>query len=273
MRITLVLVLVVFGLVACSDMNKVLKSNDFAMKTKRANQYYDAKKYDKAQILYEDIMPVVKGSADYEDLYYRWTYCHYYQKDYLNAENLFKGYVENFPNSARAEECEFMRAYCHYKSSPKPELDQMSTNKAITFLQTYINTHPTAARTKEASEIIEQLYHKLEVKDFKNAELYFNLGYYKASATAFSELLYNFPDSKRAEEYKFMVVKSWYKYAENSIEIKQEERFETVLNECADFNDLFPDSKMSGNVDHYRSLATNKLKKIKNEQTKAAAKR
>jgi outer membrane protein assembly factor BamD len=103
--------------------------------------------------------------------------------------------------------------------------------------------------------------------------LYYDLGYYKASATSFAELLSNFPDSQRAEEYKLMVVKSWYKYAENSIENKQEERYETVLNECADFGDLFPDSKLQHEVDKYKSMATNKLKNIKNEQTKASAER
>jgi outer membrane protein assembly factor BamD len=273
MRSLLPLFLVLVVLTSCSDVNKLLKSNDYSLKTKRANQYYDAKKYEQAQILYEDVMPVIKGSAEYEDLYYKWTYCHYYQRDFLNAENLFKGFVENFPSSPRAEEAEFMRAYCHYRRSPKPELDQMSTNKAITFLQTFINTHPTAAKTTEAKTIIEELYKKLEMKDYRNADLYYDLGYYKASATSFAELLSNFPDSQRAEEYKLMVVKSWYKYAENSIENKQEERYETVLNECADFGDLFPDSKLQHEVDKYKSMATNKLKNIKNEQTKASAER
>jgi outer membrane protein assembly factor BamD len=218
-------------------------------------------------------MPVVKGSAEYESLYYKWAYCSYNQKDYLNAENLFKGFVENFPNSAQAEEAEFMRAYCFYKQSPKPQLDQTATMKAITYLQTFANQHPTSYRSKEAMELIDGLRKKLETKDYNAAELYYNMGYYKAAATAFSELLNNFPDSDKGDQYKLMVIKSWSKYAHNSYENKQGERYEKVLNECADFVDRFPDSNLNPDVVKIKSQTENTIKSIKDEQTKTSAKR
>ena len=273
MRFFVSLVLLAVLLVSCSDVNKILKSSDYNMKLAKANEYYDAKKYMQAQIIYEDVMPVIKGSADYENTYYKWAYCHYNQKDYLNAENLFKGFFENFPNSTKAEEAEFMRAYCYYKQSPKPELDQTPTLKAITHLQTFANTHSTSARAKEALTMIDELRMKLEIKEFKSADLYYQLGFYKAAATAFTELLYNYPDSEKADKYKLMVIRSWYKYAENSYEYKQAERYETVLNECADFIDRFPDSKLSDDVTKNKSETQNIIKKIKDEQAQASIKR
>ncbi|HSC53652.1 MAG TPA: outer membrane protein assembly factor BamD [Phnomibacter sp.] len=272
MRIVLAILLVGF-LQSCSDMSKIMKSGDYDMKIRKANEYYDAKRYDRAQLIYEDVMPVIKGSADYEPLYYKWAYCSYYQKDYLNAENLFKGFVENFPHSDKAEEAEYMRAYCFYKQSPKPTLDQTPTMKAITYLQTFANTHPTSPRSKEALQLIEGLRKKLEVKDYNAAELYYNMGYYKASATAFTELMNNFPDSEKGDEYKLMVIKSWAKYADHSYEYKQAERYEKVLNECADFVDRFPDSKLVSDVDRIKSQTENSIKSLKDEQTKTSAKR
>ncbi len=274
MRYPLAIFILITGLlVSCSDVNKILKSSDYQMKIQKANQYYDAKKYSEAQVIYEDVMPVVKGSAEYETLYYKWAYCHFYQKDYLNAENLFKGYLENFPNSAKAEELEYMRAYCFYKQSPRAELDQTNTTKAITYMQTFMNMHPSSPRAKDASDIVDKLREKLEIKDYKSAYLYYNLGYFKASATAFTELMYNFPDSKKGDQYKLMVIRSWYRYAENSIEFKQQERFEKVLNECADFVDRFPDSNLVPEVDRYKSQSEYNIKSLKNEQTKATAER
>lgn len=257
----------------CSNINKLLKSSDYELKTRKANEFYDKKKYNEAQMLYEDVLPVLKGSAQYEDVYYRYAYSHYYQKDFLNAEDLFKRYLESFPSSEKSEEIEFMRAYTHYRMSPKPELDQTSTLKAIGLFQTFINTHKPSERTKEAADYIEKLYDKLEAKDFRSALLYYNLGYYLAAATAFNQLMFNHPDSEDSDNYKLQVVKSRYKYAENSVEEKQIERFEAVLNDCADFSDLFPESKHADEVERFRQLATNKIKSLQNEQDQASINR
>jgi outer membrane protein assembly factor BamD len=236
-----------------------------------AEQYYAQKKYTQAQTLFEDLFPIYKGTAKFEDLYYKFAYCSYHLKDYASAENLFKTFVETFPNSPKAEEGDFMRAYCFYKQSPKVELDQTNTLKAMGQMQAFINTHPGSPRIKEASDIIDQSRAKIEVKDFKGAQLYYDLGYYKAAAIAFSTLIDNVPDSERADEYKLMVIKSYYEYAKMSVEDKQPERFEKVVTETIDFSDRFPESKFLKEVESYKALSTNYTKQNKNEQTKKAS--
>lgn len=265
-----IFIIALFGslLFGCSPVNKILKSNDYEYKLKKANELYEQKKYSQAVLIYEDIFPVLKGSAQFEDLYWNYAFCHYYMKDFLNAENLFKGFLENFPSSGRAEEASFLRAFCHYRQSPKPDLDQTATMKAINFLQTFIVRHPNSEKNKEAMDIIQTLRVKLEEKEKKNADLYYNLGYYKASATSYAELMLNFPDSEKGDFYKFMVIKSSYEYARKSIPAKQQERFEKVLDECADFTDRFPDSNLSSDVSKFKNLTENQLKSIKNEQDK-----
>jgi outer membrane protein assembly factor BamD len=256
-------------IIGCSPVNKILKSNDYEYKLKKADELYQQKKYSQAVLIYEDIFPVLKGTAQFEDLYWNYAFCHYYMKDFLNAENLFKGFLENFPASPRAEEASFIRAFCHYRQSPKPDLDQTATMKAINFLQTFIVRHPNSEKNKEALDIIQTLRAKLEEKEKRNADLYFNLGYYKASATAYAEMMLNFPDSEHGDYYKFMVIKSSYEYAKKSIPAKQLERYEKVLDECADFTDRFPESKLSSDVSRFKNLSENQLKSIKNEQDKA----
>jgi outer membrane protein assembly factor BamD len=235
-----------------------------------AENFYAQKKYAQAQTLFEDLFPVFKGTARFEDLYYKFANCSYYLKDYTSAENLFKTFVETFPNSPKTEEADFMRAYCFYKQSPKADLDQTNTIKAMGQMQAYINTHPGSAKVKEATEIIDQSRAKLEVKDFRSAQLYYNLGYYKAAAIAFSTVIDNYPDSERADEYKLMVIKAYYEYARLSIEEKQEERFDKVISETIDFTDRFPESKFIKDVESYKSLASNYIKSNKNEQIKKA---
>ncbi|HSK14181.1 MAG TPA: outer membrane protein assembly factor BamD, partial [Phnomibacter sp.] len=268
MRNFFFILLIVNVLAGCSNVNKILKSNDYEYKLKKANELYEKKKYSQAVLIYEDIFPVLKGTAQFEDLYWNYAFSHFYMKDYINAENLFKGVIENFPTSPRAEEAFFLRAFCFFKQSPKPDLDQTSTMKAISFLQTFMVRHPSSERNKEAQDIIDKLRVKLEMKDKRNAELYYNLGYYKAAATAYSEMMLNFPDSEYGDEYKLMVIKSYFEYAKKSITTKQLERYEQVLDECADFTDRFPDSKLITDVGRYRSLTENQIKNLKDEQNK-----
>ena len=255
-------------LVSCNGINKVLKSKDPEYKLKMAEQYYAKKKYNYAQQLYEDVMPYFRGGPEFEDIYYKYAYCAYYQKDYLNAENLFKTFLEIYPNSARAEEIDYMRSYSFYKQSPKPELDQTNTIKTIGMMQTFINTHPGSPRNKEATEIIDISRHKLEVKDASSAHLYYDLGQYRAAAVTYTSVLNTYPESNKAEEYKLMVIKSYFRYAELSVEEKKAERFEKVIEECNDFKDRFPQSLMIKEVQDYINQSQNNLNIYSNEFVK-----
>ncbi len=261
----LILTIALLG-VSCSKFTKVQKSTDYEYKLRMAESYYAKKDYNHAQMLYEELFPIFKGDPKFEDIFYKYAYCSYYLKDWLQAENLFKQFVEVFPTSPRAEEMEYMRAYTFYRQSPKIELDQTNTTKAMGLMQTFINTHPGSPRIKEATEIIDQFRAKLEAKDYKNAELYYNLGHYQAAAIAFTSLMNSFPDSEKSEDYKFQVIKSYYLYASNSVESKKVERFGQVITECNDFSDRFPESKLLDEVQRYSNLSQNNIKAINNEQ-------
>ncbi len=256
-----------------SKLGKVLKSKDNDYKLKMAEQFYADKKYDKAQQIFDDIFPFFKGTDHYEDMFYKYAYCAYNQEDYVSSENLFKTYVENFPNSARVEECDYMRAYSFYKQSPKVDLDQSNTSKAISLMQAFINTHPGSARIKDATQIIDECRQKLELKEYKSAQLYYDLGFFQASAIAYESLIDDYPDSDKSDEYKLNAIKAYYKYAGLSIAEKQEERYGKVISECTDFSDRFPDSKLKSQAEDYKTQSQNNIKKLQNEQTKASTQR
>jgi outer membrane protein assembly factor BamD len=255
----------------CDNISKVLKSKDPAYKLRKAEDFYAKKKYNWAQELYEDVMPYYKGTKEFEDIYYKYAYTAYYQHDWMNAENLFKTYAEVFPNSARGEEMEYMRAYTYYKQSPKAELDQSNTIKAMGMMQTFINTHPGSARLKEAGAIVDACRVKLETKDRNAAKLYYELGQYRAAATAYEAIINNYPDSQQSDMYLFMSIKSYYLFAQMSVDEKKEERYSKVLDECADFMDRFPQSPYVKQVQQYLSLSQTQLKTVAHEPSKTPA--
>ncbi len=270
-NIFILLVTVLFFPACSSQFSKVLKSKDYEYKLKMADKYYADKKFHKAQQLYVELFPVFKGSDKFEDLYYKYAYCSYYLKDYLDAENLYNGYLGVFPNSPRAEEIAYMHALTFYKQSPKVELDQGNTMKSIGMMQTFMNNYPNSQRVKDAQDIITRCREKLEEKEYKSAQLYFNVGQYQAAGIYFSNLLINYPDSRKGDEYMLKAINSYYKFAEMSIPAKQEERYQKVISEYFEFADRYPESKLLKDAQGFKTLSENNIKQIKNEQIKAPA--
>jgi len=268
MRLFLAILAIAFIFTSCSKFSKVQKSTDYEYKLKMAHTYYEKKKYHYATQLYEELFPVFKGTPQFEELYYKYAYSFYNMGDYMSAENYFKGFIEVFPSSDKAEEMDYMRAYSFYKQSPKVELDQSTTTKAIGMMQTFINTHPGSPRNKEATEIMDKCRAKLELKDYKSAMLYYNMGQYRAAGIAFTSLMNDFPDSEKSDEYKLMIIKSYYTFADMSFDEKKIGRFEQVITECNDFTDRFPDSKLLPEAKRYLTLSQNHINAVTNEQAK-----
>lgn len=260
-----------------TELRRIEKSKDYEAKLAYADKLYAKKKYTSAQALYESLFQVYKGTDKYEPMYYNYCYCSYKMKDYVQAGFYFKNYLDNFPNSPRAIEMDYMQAYCYYKQSPKVQLDQTNTQKAIAAMQTFINNYPTADKVPEANLVIELSRRKLEKKEYNNAELYYNLGYYKAAAISFKSLMRNYPDSDKSDGYKYMAIKAYYQYAKNSIWEKQKERYDDVLSEYLDFADHYPSSKLKADAEKYYTLAQGNIKTLesysKPERLKKEAKK
>jgi outer membrane protein assembly factor BamD len=274
MKGKLVFLLSFFVFFGCStQFGRVLRSKDYNYKLKMANTYFDKKRYKNAEELYQELFSVFKGTEKFEELYYKYAYCSYYEGNYPDAENLFKGFLEVFPNSDKAEEVAYMHAYTFYKQSPKVELDQANTIKAIGVMQTFIGTHPNSPRIKDANEVIAKSRAKLELKDYKTAQLYYNLEDYRAAGITFVNLLNTYPETTNGEKYMLMAVKSYYQFAKMSVYDKQIERYQKVASEYYDFADRYPDSKLLKEAENYKNISQNIIKKIENEQTKTSAER
>ncbi len=262
----LLIALMVLALGSCRSVHeKILTSKDVNYKLAKANEYYDQKKYYKANEVYESLIPAFRGTKNYEELFYRYCYSFYYQEDYLSASYQFKNFVEYFPKSPRADECEFMYATCMYKLSPKFSLDQSSTYKAIEALQTYINTHPGSKNLTEANNYIDICRAKIEKKDANAALLYYNIGQYKSATVAYKSLMQTYPESKSLDFYQFMVVKSFYDYARSSIKEKQEERYAEAVTAFNELKEYTPNSSYITEAERYVNLAQNHIKQLRDE--------
>ena len=257
---SLVLILL---MTACSPYEKILKSNDVNLKLTKANEYYDQKKWSRANELYRGIAPVLKGTRNYEPLYLRYAYTFYNMKQYMESAYHFKNFTDFFPASRDAEEAEFMHALSLYKDAPKATLEQTTTLKAMDALRSFINMRPNSPRVPEARMYLDVAREKLEKKEAGVARLYYNLRQYRAAAFYYREVLEEYPMSANADYYQLMVVKSLYYYARASIDAKQAERYAAVNDAYTELKDIFPKSTLLGEAAEYATLANTQINKNK----------
>ncbi|WP_256012992.1 outer membrane protein assembly factor BamD [Desertivirga xinjiangensis] len=243
-----------------SKFEKLQQSNDTAKKYQEAIRLYNNKSYSKALILFDDLIQRYRGRAEAEDLSYYFAYTNYKLRDYTTARYQFKVFADTYPNSQKAEECRFMSAYCYYLESPNFTLDQENTIRAIESMQLFINLYPKSERVAEASKLIQNLRDKLESKAFANAKLYLTTGpydaqNYRAAVIAFRNVLRDYPDTKYAEEIGYLTIKAQNLFSINSLETKQEERYNESIVMANEFLEDFPASKYVKDVQNLKEEA------------------
>jgi outer membrane protein assembly factor BamD len=239
----IVLFLVIVFIASCSDYSKLQKSKDLELKYTKAKEYFEKGDYLKASVLFEELMGLYKGTAKGEDIYYYYAQTQFEMGDYSLAGYYYRNFVRTYPASSKAEECAYMNAYCFYLNSPVYSLDQTDTKSAIREFQSFINRYPQSTRIKECNEIIDKLRSKLERKSYEIAKQYYNVGDYKSSIFAFNSTMKDFPETKYREELMFLLIKSNYLLAQNSIESKKGERYKQSAEAYIKFVDTFKSSK------------------------------
>ncbi|WP_338876822.1 outer membrane protein assembly factor BamD [Spirosoma sp. SC4-14] len=241
-------VLVVLIMGSCSPFAKLQKNGTDDEKYKAAVEYYKKEDWYRAGLLFEELIPVLKGSTESEMAQFYHAYTQYHQQQYLLSATLFKKFYETFARSEYAQEAMYMYAYSLYKDTPQYNLDQSNTLTATSALQDFVNTYPDSKYRDECTKIILELRGKLERKAYEKAKLYyktsgFNIASYKSSVISINNFQKDFPDSEYNEELAFMKVDAEYSLANNSLETKQKERYQEAINYYQAFIDKFPNSK------------------------------
>lgn len=244
---------------SCSDFNMVLKSTDYEFKFKKAIEYYEAGEFVRSGTLLQELLTIYRGTSRADQMYYYFAKSMMGQRDYLMATQYFRTLLREVPTSSYAEEAQFMVGYAAYLQSPKVRLDQEVTVNAIDALQLYINLYPFNEKVDEAHRLIDELRDKLVEKSYLNARLYYDFENYKAAVVSLENALKEYPDSNFREELLYMLVKSKYLLAINSIEDKKELRLSSALDEYFAFIDEFPESNYKREVDRYYETITRLL--------------
>ncbi len=240
---------VAFLLSSCSPFSKLQKSGNDDAKYKGAIQYYQKGDWYRAGLLFEELIPVLKGSTESEMAQFYYAQTQYHQQQYLLSATLFKKFYETFARSDYAQEAMYMYAYSLYKDTPSFNLDQSNTLTATSALQDFVNAYPDSKYKEESTKLILELRGKLERKAYEKAKLYFktsgfNIASYKSAVISINNFQKEFPDSEYNEELAFLKVDAEFSLAQNSLETKQKERYLEAISYHQVFVDKYPKSQL-----------------------------
>src|SRR5690606_38183565 len=261
------IVVLIFVSVSCGKFRKIEKSSDWRVKYEGALNYYNKKDYYRAGILFEQILPIVRGLPEGEKVQFYLAYCQYYDKLYLLASEQFKTFYETYGRSSLVEEARLMFAYSLYVSSPDYNLDQDNSIQAMAAMQDILNRYPNSQFQEKAIESIIATQEKLELKGFENAAQYYKMRNYKAAIVSLENFKKNFPDSKYQEEAQFLLVSAQFKMAEQSIYSRQEERYKEVIEVYKELIDKYPNSAFLRDAEKFYTESMEKLAKFKNKNS------
>lgn len=230
--------------VSCKSQYDVLmSSNDVDAKYEAAFAYFNQKKYQKAAALFESMSVLTDGTERDDTVQYYWGVSNYRYKDYVTAEANFNKFITTYPRSPFAEEARFLRLDCLYRSTYRYELDQNPTRIAINAINEYIKDYGGEnSHSKECSDMLSDLYERLDRKAYEAARLYFNMEDYKAAKVAFRNTLKDNADNLYREDILYYIAKSSYKYAQLSISSLQRDRYMTFVDDYLNFVGEYPQS-------------------------------
>lgn len=258
MKKGLLLLSVFLMLASCGEYQKVLKSTDAGKKYTLAEELYNEAivenskpKFRKALRVLEQIVPEYRGKPQGEKLTFLYADTYYQLGDNQLAGYQFERFVAAYPNSDKAEEATFKSAKSYYSDSPRYDLDQEETVKAIGKLQEYIDKYPNGEFLDQANTYTAELRIKLEKKAYEIAKQYHHTENYKSAIVAFSNFITEYPGSPFREAAFYYRFDSAYELAINSYEVLMQERLNTAKGFYNNYIKYYPEGSI-----YYNQLQT-----------------
>lgn len=237
---------------SCTDYNQVVKTQDYEYKYEAAKQYYAEGQYNRAALLIQDVLSVLKGTDQGEESLYLSGMCNMKAHAYEAASTIFRKYYQTYPRGKYVEEARYNCGLSLYNITPEPKLDQTETFQAVTEFQNFIENFPASRLRPQAQDMIFKLQEKLVEKEYLSAKLYYDLGTYIGNGTngnygacivTAENAIKDYPYTSRREDFAILILRAKFQLAQFSVENKKEERYHNAIDEYYGFVTEYPESK------------------------------
>ena len=270
-RSLMIIVLVALVHVSCvSEYEKILRSNDVDEKYKAALNYFNQGKFKKAADLFDNLNLLVQGLPQEDTVSFYHGLSNFQYGDLETAEAALAKFIEVYPRSVFSVEAKYLRIKCLFEETLRYELDQTPTRKAMMVISEFMYEHPDSEYYPVCKGMMDGLMERLERKSFESAKLYYSMEDYQAARHALKNVLKENADNRYREDVLYYTAMASYKYAHNSVEDKQKDRFLNFIDDYYNFISEYPESKyrkeldnLYGKVEHYAVKPSDKSEEQK----------
>ncbi len=213
-----------------------------------AKREFERKHWEKAVVELQKLIFNYPGTSFIDSAQYLLGVTYFNQEEYPLAIAEFSKLLISYPTSQLADDAALMVAKSDFEMSPKAELDQTHTQKALDELNTFLDDYPKSDRREEAQELVNACRAKLAKRAYRAGHLYYKMGHYSAALIYFRQILNDYHDTKWVKQAQFEIAEVFYKQKQYH---KAKEEYQKFLQD-------FPNGKLA-------NKAKRRLKKLEKE--------
>lgn len=176
-----------------------------------AKREFENEHWDKAVLELQKLILNYPGVGFIDSAQYLLGMTYFNQKEYPMAIDEFNRLLSSFSTSSLANDATFKAAECDVRLSPRAELDQSHTLKALDELNNFLEEYPESDQRVQALDLVNQCRSKLAKKSYKSGQLYYKMGRYLPAESYFQQVLDEYSDTEWAKPARFYLAESLYK--------------------------------------------------------------
>lgn len=243
LKIPLALFAVTFMTAACTHEALIKPGDSLQTAYRKSLTLYQDGHYTDAAKAFKTVINYGRGTNYAKNSQYFLGQSYYKSGQYLLAANAYQQFTLRYPKSPQAEMATFKIAMCYFKLSPRYEVDQEYTHKAIQNFNLFISEYPNSDLIDKAGKYVTQLRTKLAHKVFNAAQLYFRLDQYKAAVIYYNATVNQYPGTSWAELALVREIAAYDEYASKSIHSSKISRYRKAMATYRQYLQLFPNGK------------------------------
>ncbi|HNX37915.1 MAG TPA: outer membrane protein assembly factor BamD [Candidatus Cloacimonadota bacterium] len=183
-RSLIIVTLIIMGLTACSR-NVVYK--DVTDKVAAADSLFNAKKYARAAVLYDEVSFERKsGQTAYALM--RLADSYFAVNRFTDARQRYEQFTKTFPQHTDVNRAMYQIAVCYYEESLPAQYDQTLTLNCIDAFRNFVLKYPSDPMYSQAVEYVRKAQFKLIQKKYLNGYIYYMMKDYSSALMYFSEV-------------------------------------------------------------------------------------
>jgi outer membrane protein assembly factor BamD len=179
-----------------------------------AKRELEKKRWDHAVVELQKLIFNYPGASFIDSAQYLLGMTYFNQEEYPLAVGEFNRLLVSYPTSQLADDAAFMVARSDFEMSPKSELDQTHTQKAVDELRNFLDDYPRSDRRGEAQELLNSCRAKLAKRAYKAGHLYFKMKRYSSALIYFRRVLNDYHDTEWVKQAQFEIAEVLYKQKE-----------------------------------------------------------